>query len=318
VSSFERIRHACARVASRARDVAIAPDALARLVERLSDDPPSAPQLDPAHHAMQDPAHTLAYVVTLDAINFGSGWFPVLVKRPGCSGYFTIAASLKEHFEREGPWDARALRALDREGVARVMGQEAGGPAAPLMEHFAKALRDLGELLSARYSGRFDALVAAAQGRAARLVEILCAMPFYRDVSRYEDFPVAFYKRAQITAADLHAAFEGRGPGRFEDLDELTLFADNLVPHVLRREGVLRYTPELAARIDAEELIPAGSPQEVEIRACALHAVERCVAALRERGLPASAGRLDSWLWNRGQLPEMKAHPRHRTRSVYY
>ncbi len=41
-------------------------------------------------------------------------------------------------------------------------------------------------------------------------------------------------------AADLAAAFRGQGPGRFRDLDRLTLFADNLVPHVLRREGVLR------------------------------------------------------------------------------
>jgi hypothetical protein len=27
---------------------------------------------------------------------------------------------------------------------------------------------------------------------------------------------------------------------------------------------------------------------------------------------------LDVWLWNRGQAPEYKARPRHRTRTVYY
>jgi hypothetical protein len=27
---------------------------------------------------------------------------------------------------------------------------------------------------------------------------------------------------------------------------------------------------------------------------------------------------LDTWLWNRGQAPEYKAIPRHRTRTVYY
>jgi hypothetical protein len=27
---------------------------------------------------------------------------------------------------------------------------------------------------------------------------------------------------------------------------------------------------------------------------------------------------LDVWLWNRGQAPEYKARPRHRTRTVFY
>ena len=49
------------------------------------------------------------------------------------------------------------------------------------------------------------------------------------------------------------------------------------MPHVLRVDGVLEYDPALLARIDAGELIAAGSPEEVEIRAVSLHAVERLV-----------------------------------------
>ena len=49
----------------------------------------------------------------------------------------------------------------------------------------------------------------------------------------------AFFKRAQIAAADL--ALAGIAPA--DDLGELTLFADNLVPHVLRVDGVLESTP---------------------------------------------------------------------------
>ena len=52
---------------------------------------------------------------------------------------------------------------------------------------------------------------------------------------------VPFYKRAQLTAADLSLAFDGKGLGSFEDLDQLTIFADNLVPHVLRVDKVLLY-----------------------------------------------------------------------------
>lgn len=37
---------------------------------------------------------------------------------------------------------------------------------------------------------------------------------------------VKFYKRAQILVAETWAAFEGKGPGRFDDIGELTMFAD--------------------------------------------------------------------------------------------
>ena len=160
--------------------------------------------------------------------------------------------------------------------------------------------------------------MGAARRSAANLVEILSSMPLYQDVEDYRGMRVPFFKRAQITCSDLAEAFEGVGPGRLEDLDDLTLFADNLVPHVLRREGVLAYEPELLARIDAGQLIALGSQEEIEIRAVALHAVERLSETLEGRGCSAPPRRLDAWLWHRGQAASMKAEPRHRTRCPYY
>lgn len=94
-------------------------------------------------------------------------------------------------------------------------------------------------------------------------------MPYFKDVVPYNGLHVPFYKRAQLTAADLALAFEGQGPGCFNDLDRLTIFADNLIPHVLRVDKILDYEDSLANRIDTEDLIPAYSHEEVEIRACA-------------------------------------------------
>jgi len=300
-----------------ARFVRIDDEGLQRWLDAVGDAPLPA-SLDPAHHPFEDPDDTLAYVVTLDAINFGSGWFPHLHKRPGLSGYFTVATCLSEHFTRAGAWSAAELQIIDAERCAAVFEQRGNHAVLELMELFARALRDLGSWLAARHGGSFSEGVGAAGGSAERLVASLAEMPLYRDVARYAGFEVPFYKRAQITAADLAAAFAGRGAGCFHDLARLTIFADNLVPHVLRREGVLVYDPGLAARIEREELVPAGSPEEVEIRAVALHAVERAAQALQQRGIAASAQRLDSLLWHRGQRPEIKAHPRHRTRCPYY
>jgi Potential Queuosine, Q, salvage protein family len=230
-------------------------------------------------------------VLQLDAINFGSGWFPTLRKRPGMSGYRTVAAAFAEH----GPWANAALRALDATTVAATLGQDA---AHPLMRLYTQALQDLGRFLGDRTA--LD-LVAEAGGSAEALATLLArGMRFFDDRG--------FYKRAQIVPSDLALA----GFADFGDLDRLTIFADNLVPHVLRVDGVLRYEPELAAHIDSGRLLPPGGAEQ-EIRACAVHACEQ----LAERtGTPARL--LDVRLWNRGQAPEYKAVPRHRTRTVYY
>jgi hypothetical protein len=307
------------RVAREARSVRIDAARVRSLAPELALAPTDGLGDDPARRSFCDDEVMLAYVITLDAVNFGSGWFPALRKRPGMSGYYTIASSLEEQFVASGPWDAGQLLEITAEDCARVFGQDLSNPdVAALMSLFSHALADLGRFLQGDYAGHFIGPVSAAEGRAARLVEILATMPLYRDVARYGGFDVPFYKRAQITAADLAGAFDERGPGRFEDLDSLTLFADNLVPHVLRCEGVLHYSAELADRIDSGKLICAGSDEEIEIRAVAVHAVEGLVAAARSAGLSTSARQLDSLLWHRGRRAEIKARPRHRTRTPYY
>lgn len=301
---LDEVRANAAAVAASARYVRVQSDALEVYAAGLPLDMLKNPQLDAATHYLGPPESTLAFVLTLDAINFGSGYFPRLTKRPGSSGYFTVAASLKDCYEQHGPFSADQLQELTAAECARVFGQtENDDPAiAELMGLFSRALNDLGQYVDDRFGGSFRALVEAAKGSAERLVGMLAQIPFYDDVG--------FYKRAQLTAADLTIA----GVAEFQDVDRLTIFADNLVPHVLRVDGILRYDPGLVERIEREELIRAGSPEEVEIRACAVHAVE----LIRQKAGKVTSMQLDYLLWNRGQLPAYKARPRHRTRTVFY
>jgi hypothetical protein len=178
------------------------------------------------------------------------------------------------------------------------------------MPLFAGSLNDLGRHIRDEYSGSFTAFVDAADGSAVALVTELAGWDCFADSSTYDGIELPFLKRAQIAAADLARADVWR-PG---DLDQLTMFADNLVPHVLRLDGILEFDPELVARIDREELIEHGSPEEVEIRACSVHAVELVVAARPG----AIAAEIDQALWLRGQEPRYKASPRPRSRSTAY
>jgi len=289
VGLCDEVRAHCSRVAARARWVEIDADAAGNI------EPGPPPALDPERHFLEGSRGDVAsYLVTLDAINFGSGWFPTLRKRAGCSGYYTVAWALADRFRADGPWNARELRALSANEIGRVLGQDRGHP---LMELYARALRDLGDFLGDRST--LD-VVDAAGGSAEQLAELLRAMPFFDDRG--------YYKRAQIVPNDLSLA----GIADFRDLDRLTIFADNLVPHVLRVDGVLRYHAELAAHIDANRLLPPGD-QEREIRACAVHASELIAASMG-----VAPRTLDTWLWTRGQAARYKAIPRHRTRTVYY
>jgi putative queuosine salvage protein len=295
VGLLDAVRGSCRALAEEARWVRIDPDGVDRAVAEWSVEAPAQQGLDPVRHFLEGSREEVAtYFLTLGAINFGSGWFPTLRKRPGCSGYFTVAWSLAERFRGAGPWTAGELRAMKAEWIATVLDQD---PDHELMALYAEALRQLGLFLGTRTATE---LVDAADRSAQRLAGMLRTMPFFDDTG--------FWKRAQITANDLALA----GVADFTDRDRLTIFADNLVPHVLRVDGVLDYNESLSAQIDAGNLLPPGGPER-ELRACAVHACELIAARC---SIPPHV--LDVWLWNRGQDPHYKSRPRHRTRTVYY
>jgi hypothetical protein len=294
MSLCDDVRHHCAAVAERARWVAIDHDRLG--VYDAEGVAPEPPALDPERHYLEGPpADVAGYLLMLDAINFGSGWFPLLRKRPHSSGYYTVSWGLADRVRAAGLPTNAELRAMTTERIAAILGQD---PALELMSLFAQALRELGRFLGARTA---PDVVAEARGSAERLAQSLATgMAMFGDHG--------FYKRAQIVASDLALA----GLARFDDLDRLTIFADNLVPHVLRCDGVLRYHDDLAAHVDSGALLPMDE-REHEIRACAVQACELLAGRL---GVAPRA--LDTWLWNRGQGQPYKARPRHRTRTVFY
>jgi hypothetical protein len=293
-----QLRDACATVAQRARYVRINTDEIPNYAASLPlDDKPQNEAPGPADH---DREHIAAFWLTLDAINFGSGWFPTLRKRPGKSGYHTIAAGL----EKRGPWTTDELQRITPAEIAETLGQD---PNHELMQLFAHSLRDLGGHIADDYDGRFEAVVAQS---ALATVETLATWQSFKDVSTYDNVTIPFLKRAQIAAADLSRA----RVATFDDLHRLTMFADNLVPHVLRLDGILTFDPALVERIHRHELIDHGSTEEVEIRACAVHAVELLVSQRPH----TRACDIDQLLWHRGQEPRYKAVPRHRSRTTAY
>ena len=218
------------------------------------------------------------YMLTLDSINFGSGWFPTLRKRPGCSGYFTVAWALADHFRSDGPWDAAGPAGADR-------GAGGGGPGPgarpradePLRPRAERPRRVHGRPRRAGRGGRGGRLGRAAGGAAGRGHALL--------------------RRSRLLQARADPA-ERPGAGRAWR-GSATSTGSRSSPTTWCRTCCgstvcCATTTRWRRRIDAGELLEPGR-EEREIRACAVHACELIAAEL---GVPPRM--LDMWLWNRG------------------
>ncbi len=323
-SLTELVRESCAAVMDRAAFVTIDHQRLHQFAVELQSQIESQPSSCIATSRLQDQApknveRRALLVFSLDAINFGSGYHDIVDKYRDLSGAQTMAHHLRTFEQSSGPLTATRLGSLTDQDCSTIFQQPRSDPDLwELMELFGQALRALGAWLDSYGSSAASAL-AAADGSAERLAQNLLAMPFYQDSSPYwhqghqksvRSLRAHFYKRAQITAADLDRELGG---SVFNDLDRLTAFADNLVPHVLKIEGILRFDHELEDSICRGELLEPGSAPEIEIRASGVHVVERLSSLTGIRAMD-----LDLALWKRGGAQRYKSVPRHRSRSVYY
>ena len=177
------MRAACAEVAALARSVRIEEGAIAAYAAGLP--PPGPPEPDPRLQLPgADREARAAFAVCLDAVNFGSGWWPTIRKRPGHSGFFTVAAGLADRFRAAGPWPAPDLAGLTGEEVAATLGQD---PAHPLMAQFAAALRDVGARLLAEHGGSFATAVDSVAPSAPALAGLFASWHAFADVSIYRE-----------------------------------------------------------------------------------------------------------------------------------
>ncbi len=320
---MSKVLESAARVAAASRAVYIDAGALARFCGELTKGGLRIPTWDDAYHFNDGTEETVTYLLVLDTLNAcfwpgpGSVRWEIDYGSTSLSGYYALAACLKRAFESGTP-----IRRAD--GLAGLSGDDltevfAGRGTLQLMDRRLDALRELGRGLLSAYDGEACRLVEAARGSAVGLSELLAdTFSSFRDVATYRGRTVYFYKRAQIFATDLHAAFRGEGWGRFEDLAELTAFADYKLPQVLRQVGILCYAAELAHKVDQKIPLEAGSAEEVEIRANTIWAVEMIRRELNGKGIAVKPFEIDWILWNTGQAEAFRKKPYHRTVTIFY
>jgi hypothetical protein len=318
----QRVRENAAMVAGQAGFVRIHADRIADYTAGILRRYPVITSLDAQSHFLSEasPEQTANFVLALDSVNFGSGFFKIAAEAGVALEYKVISGGLRQAFGESRlntPYKWLAVTVDECHDIFNV--PKGARPALDrLMALFADHLGATGQQIVENYDGQVLNLLEAAGNSASRLVDMVAAWPTFRDMAMHKGHPVAIFKRAQILAADMHLAFEGKGPAAFDDIDMLTCFADNMVPHVLRCDGILEYAPQLAAQIDAGEMIAAQSAAEIEIRACGIHAVELMKRAAMAQLHPVTSVNIDHILWNRGYEPAIYSKPSHKTLTVWY
>jgi hypothetical protein len=319
------VRATTAAVMAQAQHVRIVPEAAAALAQRWAEAGVEPPQWEGRYHWFDGTHRSANWLLALDAVNF-SFWsqdpslrWEVAYQGQTLDGYWALAACMTRAVEEDRRmWDAKFLANLHPGDVTHILRGAAVSNMPPMLFDRLNNLREAGRVLQQKYRGQFIHAIRAAGGSAAKLVALLARdFPSFNDVAKYQGREVRFYKRAQLLVSDLWGAYGGKGNSAFAGMAALTAFADYKLPQLLRHHGVLQYAPALAATVDAREIIPAGSAEEVEIRAATVQACELLRDLLAQQGLAFLAFQVDWLLWQQSQGTPM-AHPYHLTRSIYY
>ncbi|MFQ5740484.1 MAG: queuosine salvage family protein [Acidobacteriota bacterium] len=194
------------------------------------------------------------------------------------------------------------LSRVGREEVEQIF---SGNIPIPMLEARLSIFHQVGRRLGERHQGRFHRFATAGPPRLysqgeGLLKRLLGEFPSFQDSSTYQGHRILFQKRAQLLWWLLHARFRQSGFFRLEDPQELTVFADYIVPLALRLLGIHVYSSDLEAAIAARQLIPAGSEEEIEIRAFTLwgcHLLTQEINKLRPPELQVIEPVVDARLW---------------------
>ncbi|KAL3675705.1 hypothetical protein R1sor_025653 [Riccia sorocarpa] len=287
------VRTSCRWVADHASYVNIDAKSIDKVAEEMNGSMPAVEWDFERIHFCDGGPLTAQYMLVLDALNF-CFWPDEELH------YEHLARGLRDALFADS-------KAFDAERLQKYTGPELRQllkwpRRLPLEDERARLLRELGFVLAKHFEGSAAKLVEKANKSAIELVELVAGhFPGFRDHTVYKGKQVFIYKRAQIFVADLWGAFKGKGLGEFNDISSITMFADYVVPAVLRSWGILSYSACLAEKVDKSETIVPGSEEEVEIRACTITAVESLKEKLSKKcGQDVTSVQVDWWLWSSG------------------
>ncbi|RZC30779.1 Queuosine salvage protein [Glycine soja] len=279
LNTMDNVRETSAWVASRSSHVLVDAAGIEKVVSTIESIPKVEWDFEGIHYFDNGPL-TVQYLLVLDALNFC--FWP-----DKDLNYDDLASGLKAALQNDkSAFDADRLQKYTGPQLRELLRWPRP---LPLEDERVRLLHEVGIELERNFEGKASNLVECCGKSAMNLVALVARhFPGFRDHTVYKGRQVFLYKRAQIFAADLWGAFRGHG-----------------------------YVLTLASTIEARGEIGPGTEEEVELRACSVHAVEKMRELISVKsGRQVLSVELDLWLWASGVQSASLQH--HRTLSIYY
>jgi hypothetical protein len=209
--------------------------------------------------------------------------------------------------------DGAVLRELTLDQTRRMFSAK---QSIPFLEDRHRILTNLGTRLCERLDGHFHSEFSPegdhhSYDDGSGIIEFLTReFPgAYADTREYNGRTVYFDKEAKLSIGMVQGRFRDSPEYTIADCDEMTIFADYLIPALLRDNGIFEYSDELARAVDSRRLLPEGGQMEVEIRIATILTGERLLDRINStRSDPINGLHLDQALWRTGRNRDLVHH----------
>lgn len=318
--SFKKVE-----LASMFKHVKIDEEKIKSFVDNFNSDCLIIPKWNDEVFFIENSKRDVDFLFLVNTINFSywpdtnqQKWTCNFANKTYSGSYGLFACMKKAIFEGSPLFSSNYLEKISEDDLRHILQSEVNE--IPMLKERVRILREVGRTLN-ELGCNFSDIVPKAENSAIELINLIFEyFPCFRDIHFYKGNQFNFFKKAQLLCAMLYGRYEGKDFGRFDDIKELTIFADYRVPQMLRNLGLITYSDELSKKID-ENIYFSDVNQEVsEIRASAIITSEILKNLINEkRGSDdVNSLHIDFFLWKTSKVTEEKYSNFHKTRSIYY
>ena len=211
------------------------------------------------------------------------------------------------------------MRDMNLEEFKRIF---TGNIEMPMADEKVEILNNVGDTLVTKYDGDWinfiddgpKKLYDNGEGLVERLVR---DFKRFDDYSIFENEKVYFLKLAQLAFWGIHRELS-KSYFFIEDMENMTAFADYIIPVALESFGIVKYSSGLKEKIDSGILIDRDSIEEIEIRSTSIYVTAKLTELInnyKNEEEKIIIPQLDFKLWTDFHADE---RPHHLTKTIMY